>query len=206
MTMEDFQLTPGWWVLNENTVRGEPPRTDKQLLALYKNADSLRKRTHYILLKHCVVTPFGYFLSDKSRETFEAEIAECQEEAEAYNQLVGDEFKCLINFIYVRTVPNDPLYRRRMAEFAIERLSGWEERLRTMDPSKNEKALQYTQDRTKKIDLCYQGIYALAIRKAIEKGQELVSEIRKSPSIQQDLDFTVIETAKALLEKAIETL
>jgi len=203
---DEFRLAPGFFVLNETSMRGDVPRHDRDTLELYKAADSLRKRAFYTIVKHCVSTPFGYFIHDAGREALAEEMVELHEEAESYNNLVGDSFRCYINLLFVRADPEDAMLRRRMAQFIAERLESMKERLLTMDPRKDKKALVYTQDQTKRLDICLQGVYAKLVRKAIDEGLNLAHEIKVDPSKQQSLTFPALDGTIDLLEKLAETL
>jgi hypothetical protein len=204
--VEEFNVASGFFVLNETSLRGDPPRHDRDMLELYKAADALRKRAFYTLVKHCVSTPFGYFVHDAGRKALEEEIAEYHEEAEAYNHLPGVDFRCYVNMIFIKPDGRDPVLRKRVAEFIVERLDAMRERLLTMDPKQDKKALIYTQDQTKRLDICLEGTYAKIVRRAIDEGLSHAHEVKKDPSLQQSLTFPALEAAKNVLLTVAELI
>jgi hypothetical protein len=203
---DKFSLASGYFVLNETSIRGDVPRDDPSALDLYRAADSLRKRAFYTIVKHCVSTPFGYFIHDAGREDLENEMAEMHEEAESYNALVGDTFQCYINLLFVRSDPEDTMLRRRLAQFIAERLEAMKDRLLTMDPRKDKKALIYTQDQTRRLDICLDGVYAKLVRKAIDEGLSHAHDIKVDPSRQQSLTFPALDGTIELLKRVAEQL
>lgn len=212
---DEFKLASGYFVLNENKMVGAMPRNDAQLMALYKELDSLSRKAYYAAVKHCVSTPFGYWVSDSARNELEAEIAELQATADERNTEVEslclvegiEEFRAVVNFVLVRSDPNDPVLRRRLPSFLVERLEAVKEKLLTLDPQSDKKALVYTQDQTKRLHtMLAMGRFSQAVQRAGDSAREIAHEIKVEPSKQASIDFSQIDEAIRLLRIAEERL
>lgn len=197
----EFRLASGFFVLNENVMRGDVPRHDAQLFEIYKKLDSLARKAYYAAVKHCVSTPFGYWVSDTGRPALEEEIAELQAEAESYNLLAGDDFRAIINFVYVRSDPNNEILRRRMPGFLAERLEAVKQKLIDLDPETDKKALVYTQDQTKRLHTMVTGRIGALIQRAGESARAIAHEIKTEPSKKQSMDFSSIDEAIGVLRE-----
>jgi len=212
--MDDFKLASGWFVLNENKMSGTMPRQNAQLLALYKELDSIARKAYYAAVKHCISSPFGYWVSDLGRSGLEEELAELQAAAAEKNEeaaslcLMEDVpvFTAIIHFVFVRSDPADPVLRRRMPSFLIEKLEALKEKLLTLDPETDKKALVYTQDQTKRLYTCVSGRYAVAIQRAGDSAREIAHEIKVEPSKQASMDFSKIDEAIGLLRMVEERM
>jgi hypothetical protein len=213
--MDDFKLSPGWFVLNENKMSGPMPRQSPQLMSLYKDLDSLSRKGYYAAIKHCISSPFGYWVSDTGRAALDEEISELEtaaneknEEASALAMVSGvEEFKALINFVFLRSDPSDPVLQRRIPSFLVERLSAVKEKLLTLDPKIDKKALVYTQDQTKRLHtMVASGRIASAIQHAGESAREIAHAIKMDPGEQASIDFSRIDEALGLLRMAEERL
>jgi hypothetical protein len=211
--MDEFKLASGWFVLNENKMVGAVPRQDAQLMALYKELDSLSRKGYYAAIKHCISSPFGYWVSDAGRAALEEELSDLQtyvasknEEAASLAMLSGaDEFKALINFVFLRSDPSDPVLRRRIPPFLVERLEAVKEKLLTLDPETDKKALVYTQDQTKRLHtLVAAGRIAGAIQHAGESAREIAHAIKMDPGKQESIDFSKIDEAIGMLRRVAE--
>jgi hypothetical protein len=211
--MDDFKLAPGWFVLNENKMIGTMPRHDAHLMGLYKELDSIARKAYYAAVKHCISSPFGYWVNDAGRGALEEEIAELQayaaeknEEAASLVTLSGaQEFRAIINFVFVRNDPADPVLRRRLPSFLVERLEAVKEKLRTLDPETDKKALVYTQDQTKRLHtMIAVGRYSQAIQRAGDSAREIAHEIKVEPSKQESMDFSRIDEAIGMLRRVEE--
>jgi hypothetical protein len=211
--MDEFKLAAGWFVLNENKMIGAVPRHDAQLMALYKELDSLSRKAYYAAIKHCISSPFGYWVSDAGRAALEEEIAELQSAAAEKNEEAAslvmlsdaEEFQAVINFVFLRSDPADPVLRRRVPAFLVERLEAVKEKLLTLDPENDKKALVYTQDQTKRLHtMIAVGRYSQAIQRAGDSAREIAHEIKVEPSKQASMDFSRIDEAIGMLRRVAE--
>lgn len=201
-----YALAPGFFVLNENVMRGDVPRGDVGLMQVYKKLEALTRKAYYAAVKHCVPTPFGYWVPEQGLAALKDEVAELQEEASSLNILVGGDFEGIINFLYVRSNPDDPLMRRRIAAFLIDRLEGVKQKLLELNPETDKKALIYTQDPTKRLHLCVRGRFRDIVERACISAREIAHEIKVFPSTQQNIDFSKIDLAIEMLRRVEEKL
>lgn len=213
-TMDDFALATGYFVLNENKMTGAMPREDAHLMSLYKRLDNISRKAYYAAVKHCVSTPFGYWVSDVGRSALDDEIAELRAEVDDKNEeaaslaLLGgfEPFRAVVNFVFLRSDPHDKVLRRRMPSFLIERLEGLKEKLENLDPENDKKALVYTQDQTKRLHMCLTGRYADAVRAAGDTARDIAHEIKLEPSKQYSMNFSKIDEAIGLLQAVEEKM
>lgn len=187
-----FRLAEGGHIAVINVSLVGNVREYPQLNEFYKSAASLKQRTYYLLSKHGVNTPFGYFITAKEIEEMREDLEDVQHQAKQINQLVNGAFRLYTHVTFAPLRSDDPTLCERLREYVVDCYKELREKLLAGKTT----GLRYTQDPIHRLHIFCRGEHAKAVLRAYSEAESLAGEEEVS-----EKDFEHIDTMIALFER-----
>ncbi len=158
--MDKFNLAPGYFVQQENSLVGKPsktaPATEKET---YKRLAYLRRVVYYLLAKVGAKTPYGFFVNAVGKKELEAKYTEIAAITEEAAKMYPD-FRLRSSVVFTPADPKAPGINARVRDLIVDALDGLVEDLKRGRTA----VLQYTQDPKQNLALLCAEPYGALVR------------------------------------------
>ncbi len=158
--MDKFNLAPGYFVQQENSISGKPSKTAPE--TEQKTYEALlyhRRVMYYLLAKVGAKTPYGFFVNAAGRKELEEKYAETAAIAEEAAKMYPD-FKLRSSVVFTPADPKAPGINARVRDLVVDALDGLVEDLKRGRAA----VLQYTQDPKQNLALLCAEPYGALVR------------------------------------------